>query len=104
MDEFKDYANEFVINVVEEAEYMNGLPPRRVLQNRNAFEMSDQQFIRYFRLDKLTVEELMQDLTPFLEPPTRVPAVVIPTKVLVSLRFLQLEVTNKILDQMFIWQ
>ncbi|KAJ8910188.1 hypothetical protein NQ315_008985, partial [Exocentrus adspersus] len=78
---------EVVLNNLQEAEVQAGRPPRRMYHSLDAFELSDSQFIRLFRLNKHLNGFLIEMLTPYLQAPKRVSALSINLKVLVTLRF-----------------
>lgn len=56
-------------------------PQRRFFRKENAFELSDANYIKNFRLTKDITRQVINILTPFLEPPSRKSAVSIETKV-----------------------
>lgn len=52
-----------------------------ILEKRDPFLLSDQKFIKLFRLTKEVTNELIDILTPFLQPPSRRSALSVKTKV-----------------------
>ncbi|KAJ8938175.1 hypothetical protein NQ314_011583 [Rhamnusium bicolor] len=74
------------INVIREAVVLAHRRYRRYPFN-DAFEDSDEQFVKLYRLPKPLVQELIDNLDPYLIFPTRVSALNITRKVLCALRF-----------------
>lgn len=62
-------------------ELVNDQPQRRQRLHIDPFELSDFNFIKLFRLDKRSMRELMEILSPFLREATRTSAISIETKV-----------------------
>lgn len=69
-----------VINDLEDAEEQAAQPIRRFYAREDAFALSEINFRKLFRLNKDLTRNLIQELTPFLQGPTRASAVNIQTK------------------------
>ena len=65
---------------VEEAEHLQDVR-RDVLPQRNPFRMSDEKFIRLFRLTKPLTRVVVEMVSPFMVQPSRISALTITTKV-----------------------
>lgn len=71
-----------VLNNVAEAQEANDNRGRVYYRRRDPFiELSDQQFIKHFRLNKNLTRQLIQIVSPFLEQPRRRSSLTPQTKV-----------------------
>lgn len=82
------------LEVLEEVEMLENNPPRDFWSRWKDragdpfINISDQHFIKLFRLSKEVVLELLADLEAILEPPSRVSAIPLEMKLLITLKFL----------------
>lgn len=68
MDYLEDLAQIFAVEVMEVAgDLENGAARRRFHIRDNSFNLSDRMFIRTYRLDKATVEELVETSQLFVK-------------------------------------
>ncbi|KAG5886733.1 hypothetical protein JTB14_027155 [Gonioctena quinquepunctata] len=72
---------------VEDAEIQNHIGVD-VLPKRNPFELSEQKFIKMFRLTKALTRQLIDIVQHHVQAPSRASALTVETKVLATLRFL----------------
>lgn len=75
-----------ILNDLIDAEEQEDRPVRRFYRRENAFELTDEKFIKTFRLTKLLVRNLILLLTPFLQAPIRSSAITIELKVTNSIK------------------
>ena len=69
-------------NFVDAAVVLNYLDPiPRFRRREDAFDLEDRMFKKIFRISKNQADEFIEDLTPYLDPPTRASAIDIDTKV-----------------------
>ena len=68
-----------IANAAVVLNYLNPLP--RFRKREDAFDLEDGQFRKIFRLTKNQADELIEDLSPYLNHPTRASAIDIDTKV-----------------------
>lgn len=59
----------------------NDLAPRNYNNRFDAFELSDSRFVKLFRLNKPLVQDLIDNLSPFIPEPNRSSALDVTTKV-----------------------
>lgn len=77
-----DFINQvIVLNELEAAEIAAERNPRHIFQKRDPFELSDDKFIKIFRLSKNLVNEFIDDIQPFMQQPSRKSALSIQRKV-----------------------
>lgn len=74
------------IEVLEEAEVQAEQPQRQFYHNRDAFAMSDINFLKMFRFPKHVVEEIVDMVAPYVTDATRTSAISVKQKVLLALR------------------
>ncbi|XP_025418933.1 putative nuclease HARBI1 [Sipha flava] len=60
---------------------------RRVMKQEDPFALSEQQFIGTYRLSKVLVQKLMDELSPFMSSPSTITGLSIQRKLLTALRF-----------------
>ncbi|XP_031335021.1 putative nuclease HARBI1 [Photinus pyralis] len=76
-----------IINNIQDAEQEQQLE-RETFIRKNPFLLSDQKFVKLFRLTKPLMRDVIETLTPHLQQPTRRSALSVETKVLATVRFL----------------
>lgn len=70
-----------VLNELENAEIAAERNPRRIFHERDPFELSNNKFIKIFRLSKNLVNEFIDDVEPFMQQPSRKSSLSIQRKV-----------------------
>lgn len=73
-------------NDVEEAEQLDHQRPRRWRQHYEyAFDLSEEQFLKNYRLSKNLTRQVIELVTPLIQGPSRISAVNVETKVRVEI-------------------
>lgn len=65
-------------------DFNDDLAPRNYNNHFDAFELSDNRFVKLFRLNKALVKSLIDSLYPFMKQPNRKSALDVNTKVCAS--------------------
>lgn len=92
MASFEEILHVRAIEMLVEAE--NSHRSMRTVVAEDAFELSNNKFIKLFRINKVMADDFIDKLTPFMKEPSRKSALDIPTKVFNNiLSFIKLSVT-----------
>lgn len=70
-----------VLNDLLDAEEQEERPIRKFYRRENPFDLTDNKFIKLFRLSKDLVRNLIMLLTPFIQAPTRTSSLSVELKV-----------------------
>lgn len=81
MANFDDLVGLALVELVEEAEIIAQYPDRQFYPRINAFNLSDEKFVKLIRLTKDATRELVNSIIPFVAQPTRGSALDVTTKV-----------------------
>ncbi|KAI4455233.1 hypothetical protein MML48_9g00013036 [Holotrichia oblita] len=76
-----------ILEDLNEAEEEQERPVRRFYNREDAFEISDIQFIKLFRLNKPTTREVINIASEYINEPSRKSATSVTLKVLIALHF-----------------